>query len=136
MVGDLGGQIYVIHCGDHTNHLYLIGPFSAGPFLMPAPLTPALIPPVLKMRLTPIRAGVKRTTNFLKSGIKRAAFFERPMRKKGRLFWKANVKKCTLKINCTPKLVISYEIQITYFIITPKIKGYGQNIQPPAYYTP
>ena len=55
--------------------IYLIGPFSAGPFLTPAPLTPALIPPVLKMRLTPIRAGVKRATNF----------------------WKANLKKCTLK---------------------------------------
>ena len=41
---------------------YLIGPFSAGPFLTPTPLTPDLIPPVLKMRLTPIRAGVKRAT--------------------------------------------------------------------------
>ena len=58
---------------------YLNNPFSAGPFLTPAPLTPALIPPVLKMRLTPIRAGVKRATNFSKSGVKRAAFFGRPM---------------------------------------------------------
>ena len=54
---------------------YLIGHFSAGPFLKPAPLTPALNPPVLKTRLTPIRAGVKRATNFSKSGVKGAAFF-------------------------------------------------------------
>ena len=46
---------------------YLIGPFNAGPFLTPAPLTPALIP---------IRAGVKRATNFSKSGIKRVAFLK------------------------------------------------------------
>ena len=62
-------QIYVPHCAD-----YLIGPFFAGPFLTPAPLTPALIPPVLKMRLTSIRTGVKRATNFSKSGVKGAAF--------------------------------------------------------------
>ena len=55
--------------------VYLIGPFSAGPFLTPAPLTPALNPPFLKTRLTPIRAGVKRATNFSKSGVKGAAFF-------------------------------------------------------------
>ena len=59
--------------------IYLIGPFSASPFLTLAPLTPVLIPPVLKMRLMPIRAGVKRATNFSKSGVKRAAFFGRPM---------------------------------------------------------
>ena len=56
---------------------YLIGPFSAGPFLTLAPLTPALIPPVLKMMLTPIRAGVKRATNFSKSCVKRSACFGR-----------------------------------------------------------
>ena len=59
--------------------LYLIGPFSAGPFLTPSPLTPALIVPVLKMRPTPIRAGVKRATSFSKSGVIRAAFFGKPM---------------------------------------------------------
>ena len=55
--------------------IYLIGPFSAGFFLTPAPLGQALIPPVLKMRLTPIRAGVKRSTHFSKFGVKGAAFF-------------------------------------------------------------
>ena len=59
--------------------IYLIVPFSAGTFLTPAPLMPALMPLVLKMRLMPIKAGVKRATNFSKSGIKRAACLGTPM---------------------------------------------------------
>ena len=58
----------------HVLAKYLIGPCSAGPFL-----TPALIPPFLKMRLTPIRAGVKRATNSTKSGVERYAFLGRPI---------------------------------------------------------
>ena len=40
--------------------IYLISPFSAAPFLTPAPLTPALITPFSKIVLTPIKAGVRR----------------------------------------------------------------------------
>ena len=43
----------------HRFCFYLIGLYSAGPFLTPAPLTPALITPVSKIGLTPFRAGVK-----------------------------------------------------------------------------
>ena len=60
----------ILECLFIYNSIYLIGPFSAGSFLMPT---------VLKMRLTTIRAGVKRATNFSRSGVKRAAIFGRPM---------------------------------------------------------